>query len=394
MSRVSLIWTPDSQLVWDAWLKERLSLKLRRPTKRKRIWLGKTLKKFRACLLTSYCYFTKTGRRISDSELSRLLKRYKLPRGYKPEAVKTAAFLADTYKEHFPLPSFWLRMFVPPSCVLEDNFLGLPAEKGSHIWFPLEAPQQILARLRPIESTLGDESRFREAYPLRVYKYGRDWYILFLVQTRVVCHWPADALTVIGVDRGLRRLITAVFPDGVLAVDGSRCLTEVRKKLAASNKDTSTRPPRKTRSKVRHFRTDVNHKISRALVERAARFPFPVLVLENLEGLYKSTMAYWPHQQLARFIVNKAVRAGVCVIFIDAHGTSTICPRCGHWSAQNRRDPATFVCLACGYKADADVVASLNIRNKAIRVMGLGLPGLALERCGLKTVNSLWEVGV
>ena len=41
------------------------------------------------------------------------------------------------------------------------------------------------------------------------------------------------------------------------------------------------------------------------------------------------------------------------------------CPDCGHVSGDNRVTQAEFVCVACGYTANADVVGALNIEHRA-----------------------------
>jgi transposase len=47
------------------------------------------------------------------------------------------------------------------------------------------------------------------------------------------------------------------------------------------------------------------------------------------------------------------------------HNTSCTCPGCGHVSGDNRLTQTAFVCVACGYTANADVVGAVDIASRA-----------------------------
>jgi putative transposase len=66
-------------------------------------------------------------------------------------------------------------------------------------------------------------------------------------------------------------------------------------------------------------------------------------------------------------LAHKADSAGRELIPVDPRNTSRTCPRssCGHVSVDNRRTQAEFVCVMCGYTANADVVGALNIAHRA-----------------------------
>ncbi len=63
-----------------------------------------------------------------------------------------------------------------------------------------------------------------------------------------------------------------------------------------------------------------------------------------------------------------AEREGVIVEEIKPNYTSQTCPRCGHISRGNWRGYEYFRCVRCGYGADRDRVASLNIALRATQV--------------------------
>ena len=62
-----------------------------------------------------------------------------------------------------------------------------------------------------------------------------------------------------------------------------------------------------------------------------------------------------------RMLVFKAEEAGRRIVAVDPRFTSQTCPCCGYKDAKNRPTQAEFKCLDCGFEANADFVASVNI---------------------------------
>ena len=67
--------------------------------------------------------------------------------------------------------------------------------------------------------------------------------------------------------------------------------------------------------------------------------------------------------QLATFIRYKARKCGIRVVEVSAAGTSQTCSTCGQKDKKSR-NKKQFQCVACGYTADADHNAALNIGDK------------------------------
>ncbi len=57
---------------------------------------------------------------------------------------------------------------------------------------------------------------------------------------------------------------------------------------------------------------------------------------------------------------------------VPAAYTSRTCHQCGHVASENRDSQAVFHCVECGYKANADVNAAMNILDRALRKTGGG----------------------
>ena len=76
--------------------------------------------------------------------------------------------------------------------------------------------------------------------------------------------------------------------------------------------------------------------------------------------------------QLGDFIVYKAKRAGVPVVFVDPAYTSQQCSECDQIDNKNRASQSLFICRNCGVVAHADRNASRNIARKGEAVWTAG----------------------
>ncbi|XVQ12318.1 RNA-guided endonuclease InsQ/TnpB family protein [Spirillospora sp. CA-255316] len=186
---------------------------------------------------------------------------------------------------------------------------------------------------------------------------------------------PADW---IGVDRGVVNLATTSDGDN----HQGRRLNRYRRWQARKRAELQARKTRsarqllkkRARREARHA-THENHKISKKVVAVAARTGRGI-ALEQLSGIrgrvtvprdQRARLSCWPFHQLGEFIAYKARRVGVPVLQVDAHYTSQTCPVpwCGHLERANRPDRDTFCCRRCGFAGPADVVAGINVRNRA-----------------------------
>jgi len=74
--------------------------------------------------------------------------------------------------------------------------------------------------------------------------------------------------------------------------------------------------------------------------------------------------------EFLRMIGYKQEWSGGELIRVDPKNTSRTCPSCGHVSADNRKTQALFFCTECGYSANADYVAAVNIKARGIMKSG------------------------
>jgi putative transposase len=121
------------------------------------------------------------------------------------------------------------------------------------------------------------------------------------------------------------------------------------------------------------FRKHENHCISKALVQKAKETDRGN-ALEDLKGIRDQTtfrakdrdrQTGWSFSRLRLFVEYKAQLAGVPIVLVDPRNASRTCSNCGHCEDGNRKSQAKLLCKHCGYSANADFNAALNIRDRA-----------------------------
>ena len=128
------------------------------------------------------------------------------------------------------------------------------------------------------------------------------------------------------------------------------------------------KPVNKVRDKVANFADTYNHKVSRYIVDLAAKYNCGVIQMEDLLKATSNTrermLKDWSYYDLQNKIEYKAKELGIDVIYINPKYTSKRCSKCGCIHEENRdgkKDQAKFECKVCGYKDNADINASKNI---------------------------------
>ena len=123
---------------------------------------------------------------------------------------------------------------------------------------------------------------------------------------------------------------------------------------------------------------DLNHCISKALVEA---YPKGTLfVLEDLNHIQSSTykirtkdqyaLTMWPYFDFELKLMYKAAIKGQMVIKVDPAYTSQKCPLCGRRDKSSRlRNQHLFRCISCRYKSNDDRVAALNLYELGMKYL-------------------------
>jgi IS605 OrfB family transposase len=180
----------------------------------------------------------------------------------------------------------------------------------------------------------------------------------------------------IGVDRGIANLATTsdgTHYQGCRLSRYRRWQVRKRAELQARQTRSATRRLAHRAHKEKRHATHMNHRISKEIVFVAKRTGRGIAVEQlgrirdrvRLRRDQRGTLSSWPFHQLGQHLAYKAKRAGVPFLEVDARHTSQRCPRCGHTERANRPDRDHFCCRRCGLAGPADVVAGVNVRNRA-----------------------------
>lgn len=187
---------------------------------------------------------------------------------------------------------------------------------------------------------------------------------------------------VVGIDRGLRFLMTAYDEKGnVLFFDGRDVLRKrdafrkVRSELQSKGTKSAKRKLAALSGRENRWMTDVNHRLSKTLVDRYGKNT--LFVIEDLTGIsfdeavlskrnadQRRDTRSWAFYQLEQMLRYKAEESGSFVLKVPANYTSQRCPKCGRIHKENRRhDIHEYICDSCGYRSNDDRIGAMNIQN-------------------------------
>lgn len=208
-----------------------------------------------------------------------------------------------------------------------------------------------------------------------------EWYFHIPMTKHIDKEFSADHVKhVVGIDRGLRFLLTSYDEKGkVNFVSGKEVMRKrdsfqrVRDELQARGTKSAKRVLARISGRENRWMTDVNHRLSKALVDEYGADT--LFVLEDLTGVsfseellancsrgWRRDLRSWAFYQLEQFLSYKAVVVGSSVLKVDPAFTSQRCPKCGRVRKLNRNhDRHLYVCDCCGYSSNDDRVGAMNI---------------------------------
>lgn len=182
----------------------------------------------------------------------------------------------------------------------------------------------------------------------------------------------------VGVDRGIINPMVAYSSNGeALYFKGE----EIQKKRETFLKVRSELKKRKTPSSRRHLKrmgrrenryiSNTNHCLAKALLNS---FPDEtIFVFEKLQRVQKTAKGHdqkpfrkmvntWAYYDLLQKIEFKAKEKNDQIFYVPSENTSRGCPKCGYVDPANRsRLKHQFHCKHCGFTANDDVAAAMNI---------------------------------
>lgn len=195
----------------------------------------------------------------------------------------------------------------------------------------------------------------------------------------------SDVCNVVGHDRGIRFLVTSYdskgktnFYNGNIVKQKRSYYKLLRKQLQQVGTPSSRRRLKAIGQRENRWMSDVNHQISKALVENN---PVGTLhILEDLSDIRTATekvkvkdryvMVSWSYYDLEQKLIYKARENGQKIIKVSPKYTSQTCPKCGHIEKENRdKKNHIFCCKACGYKSNDDRIGAMNLYRMGIEYL-------------------------
>lgn len=181
----------------------------------------------------------------------------------------------------------------------------------------------------------------------------------------------------LGVDMGIAQIATTSDGDAFAGAHLNSLRirhNRLRKRLQRKGTKSAKRLLVKRRRKEARFAKNTNHVISKRIV-RLAEGTGRGTAVEQLTGIRdritaprprRRTLHSWSFADLRQKIEYKACMAGVRVVAVDPRNTSRQCACCGHVAKENRRSQSEFLCVSCGFVANADYNAAINIGRRAV----------------------------
>ena len=218
-----------------------------------------------------------------------------------------------------------------------------------------------------------------------VFKKGSKWFVSVGVEIDNPPKLNAKTHKSVGIDLGITDLAT--LSDGTKAQAPKPLKTKLKqlkrlsKSLSRKQKGSNNREKAKTKLSRLHYkisciRKDFLHKLTTNLVKQ-----FDVICLENLniKGMVKNcklscAISDLGFYEFKRQLIYKANMQGKTVKEVDRfYPSSKTCSSCGFVMAKENLTLATrlWTCPNCKASHDCDVNASLNILNKADKVLTL-----------------------
>jgi len=176
---------------------------------------------------------------------------------------------------------------------------------------------------------------------------------------------------IVGIDFGINNIAVTSekqFFKGV--VDKLNKFQKLRTSLQSKGTKSAKRHLKRLSGRQKRFVTDLNHCISKRIVETLNKGD--TIVMEALKGIRNRNrgkimnrlISNWSFYQLNSFIKYKSVQKGIQIIEISPRYNSKTCNRCGEVYSRRPKNSGFFKCLYCGYTCNSDLNASFNIRNR------------------------------
>ena len=195
----------------------------------------------------------------------------------------------------------------------------------------------------------------------------------------------SDICNVVGIDRGINFIVATYdsnhksgFVSGKAIKQKRAHYSRLRKELQMRHTPSSRRRIKAIGQRENRWMQDVNHCVSKALVDNNPKHT--LFVLEDLSSVRNATervrakdryiSVSWAFYDLEQKLTYKAKQNQSTVIKVDPRYTSQCFPVCGHTEKSNRNKKIhLFCCKNCGYKSNDDRIGAMNLYRMGINYL-------------------------
>lgn len=195
----------------------------------------------------------------------------------------------------------------------------------------------------------------------------------------------SDICNVVGIDRGINFVVATYdsrhksgFVSGKAIKQKRAAYSKRRKELQMRHTPSSRRRLKAIGQRENRWMQDINHCVSKALVENNPKHT--LFVLEDLTGIRNAiervrtkdryVPVSWSFYDLEQKLIYKAKQNQSTVIKVNPRYTSQCCPACGHIEKANRdKKIHLFTCKNCGYKSNDDRIGAMNLYRMGINYL-------------------------
>ena len=182
---------------------------------------------------------------------------------------------------------------------------------------------------------------------------------------------------IIGLDRGLRQIVTSYDEKGKTSFKNGKAIAYKRRKYAYLRSQLQSKGTKSAKRKLKRLSqkenrwiSNVNHCLSKTLVDTYGQNS--LFVLEDLSGVtFEKTnsnknqtreLHSWAFYDLQTKLAYKARKSQSQVLIVSAKYTSQRCPKCGQIRKENRNHRIhRYDCVFCGFKTNDDRVGAMNL---------------------------------
>ena len=194
-----------------------------------------------------------------------------------------------------------------------------------------------------------------------------------------------DICNVVGIDRGINFVVATYDSKHKSGFVSGKAIKQKRAHYSKHRKELQMRQTPSARRRLlaigqreNRWMQDVNHQVSKALVENNPKHT--LFVLEDLSGVRNAAervrtkdryvSVSWSFYDLEQKLIYKAKQNQSTVIKVDPRYTSQCCPVCGHIEKANRNKKIhLFTCKNCGYKSNDDRIGAMNLYRMGINYL-------------------------